>query len=133
MIRKRPRPGADFTLLGDQQRCLLLVVSRDKNPDGSGEAHAAKAFHGFKSAVRIESLTGDTHPSYQKRHVHVQSYVPPRAELTYGFTEPPAFSTFEGPKRLREAEHLADYIPTERPRKTLRTSLADLSRRQTCD
>jgi hypothetical protein len=38
-----------------------------------GEAHALKAFHGFKSAVRIESMNRVTRLSHQKRYVHLHS------------------------------------------------------------
>jgi hypothetical protein len=45
-----------------------LEVLRKNDHD---EAHALKAFHGFKRAVRIESLNRDTRLSQQKRHVHI--------------------------------------------------------------
>jgi hypothetical protein len=45
-----------------------LEVLRKNDHD---EAHALKAFHDFKRAVRIESLNRDTRHSQQKRHVHI--------------------------------------------------------------
>jgi hypothetical protein len=71
-----------------------LEVLRKNDHD---EAHALKALHGFKTAVRIENLNKDTHLSQQKRHGYIHSGIPPRANSACGVTVPASF-TIKEPK-----------------------------------
>jgi hypothetical protein len=48
---------------------------KNKDHDNPGEAHG---FHGFKGAVRIESLNRDTPLSRQKRHEHIPFGILPK-------------------------------------------------------
>lgn len=55
-----------------------LEVSRNKNYK-SGEANSLKTFHGFKRAVRPESLKRNTRLSQQKKHAPTPSGILPKA------------------------------------------------------
>ena len=60
--------GYSAAVRSDPSQESGLEVLRKNDHD---EAHALKAFHDFKRAVRIESLNRDTRLSQQKRHVHI--------------------------------------------------------------
>ena len=60
--------GYSAAVRSDPSQESGLEVLRKNDHD---EAHALKAFHDFKRAVRIESLNRDTRLFQQKRHVHI--------------------------------------------------------------
>ena len=87
--------GYSAAVRSDPSQESGLEVLRKNDQD---ETHALKAFHGFKRAVRIESLNRDTRLSQQKRHVHIPSGITARTRLTGGVTGLSASSAIEGPK-----------------------------------